>query len=209
MKKKENRVDIRPPFEHLANNWELIDAIESSLNHCLANTHLYTNLQPAEDAERLGKASIETIIKSLKAVLQIVENLRAEQKNIDHIKLNAQLAQEKLEQHEEIVRNYERKFSERTKAMVEENRLLKEGNDKLKKAFNESEDGHRAAGEEAREQCELLRARQGELEGENKKLLMAISELQEEVKNQREKNYRLTCLVERDDRSKSLKEKML
>ena len=44
MKKKENRVEIRPPFEHLANNWELIDAIESSLNHCLANTHLYTNL---------------------------------------------------------------------------------------------------------------------------------------------------------------------
>ena len=60
-----------------------------------------------------------------------------------------------------------------------------------------------------REQCELLRLRQGELEGENKKLLMAISELQEEVKNQKEKNYRLTNLVERDDRSKSIKEKLL
>ena len=99
-------MEIRPPFENLTNNWELIDSIESSLNLCLNNTHLYTNLAPAEDAERLGKTSIENIIKSLKAVLQIIENLRAEQKNIDHIKLNAQVAQEKLEQHEEIIRNY-------------------------------------------------------------------------------------------------------
>lgn len=38
---------------------------------------------------------------------------------------------------------------------------------------------------------------------------MAISELQEEVKNQKEKNYRLTNLVERDDRSKPMKEKLL
>lgn len=149
--------------------------MESSLNQCLANTHLYTNLQPAEDAERLGRTSIETIIKSLKAVLQIVENLRAEQKNIDHIKLNAQIAQEKLEQHEEIVKNYERKFSERTKTLVEENRMLKEANDKMKKAFNESEDNYKAASEEMKEQCEHLRLRQAELECENKKLLMAIS----------------------------------
>jgi hypothetical protein len=38
---------------------------------------------------------------------------------------------------------------------------------------------------------------------------MAINELQEEVKNQKEKNYRLTNLVEKDDRSKTLKDKMI
>lgn len=37
---------------------------------------------------------------------------------------------------------------------------------------------------------------------------MAISELQEEIKNQKEKNYRLTNLVDKDDKAKTLKDKM-
>jgi hypothetical protein len=38
-------------------------------------------------------------------------------------------------------------------------------------------------------------------------LLMAINELQEEIKNLREKNYRMTNMVDRDDRSKTLRER--
>lgn len=37
---------------------------------------------------------------------------------------------------------------------------------------------------------------------------MAIDGLQEQVKNQKERNYRLTSLVERDDRTKTAKEKL-
>lgn len=74
-----------------------------------------------------------------KQLLHFVEILRSEHKSIESIKANASVAQEKLEQHEEIVRNYEKKFSERTKAMVEENRVLKETNDKMKRSFVESE----------------------------------------------------------------------
>lgn len=36
---------------------------------------------------------------------------------------------------------------------------------------------------------------------------MAINELQEEIKNLREKNYRMTNMVDRDDRSKTLRER--
>lgn len=34
---------------------------------------------------------------------------------------------------------------------------------------------------------------------------MAIGELQEEIKTQKEKNYRLTNLVDKDDNSKNMK----
>jgi hypothetical protein len=66
----------------------------------LAQPHLYTNVQPGEEVERLGRQGIEQIVKFSKNLLQIIESLRAEQKNIEQIKLNAQIANEKLEQHE-------------------------------------------------------------------------------------------------------------
>jgi hypothetical protein len=77
MKKKSNQIEIKSPFPNVANNWELIDSIEASLNKYLAHPHIHTNIEPSEETERLGRGSIEQILKALKNVLQVIETLRA------------------------------------------------------------------------------------------------------------------------------------
>ena len=49
----------------------------------------------------------------------------------------------------------------------------------MKKSFNDIEDNYKAQLEEVRQEMESLRVRLTESEAENKKLLMAINELQE------------------------------
>ncbi len=109
----------------------------------------------------------------------MVQMLRGEQRQVERIRVEAQLAKQKLHEQEEDNRNHQRKFQERTKALVDENRMLKEASEKMKKSFNDIEDNYKAQLEEARQEMESLRVRLTESETENKKLLMAINELQE------------------------------
>ena len=98
MNRKTSRIDIIPPFQEITNNWELVHAIESSLNHFLAHPEMFT--QPNKDpTERLGKSGIEELMIISKQFAQLVEILRSEFKAVETIKANAALAQEKLQQH--------------------------------------------------------------------------------------------------------------
>jgi hypothetical protein len=57
-------------------------------------------------------------------------------------------------------------------------------------------------------ECHLIRQELAKEEAENKRLLMLINELQEEIKNQKEIGYKLKSSIDGHDHSATLKEKV-
>lgn len=58
---------------------------------------------------------------------------------------------------------------------VDENRMLKETNEKMKKHLNQTENNHRHAIEELKSEGEQLKQKYLKMQNENKKLLLYIS----------------------------------
>ena len=55
----------------MANNWELIHEIETTLNTFLEHQYVFSS-KTKDDSERLGKSGVDKLIGSTRKVLQFV-----------------------------------------------------------------------------------------------------------------------------------------